>query len=152
MTTDDKKITIDNLAKAIAGDISNLAGKAARGGKLKNVRDIDLNPLLKGGGAENVRAVTNSLRSRAEESSKKTRAETTKISEQVETSVQKRQIRLKTNMDELSKTPLKDDAEAKIILNRVAAELELKAIRLEEIRIEKEIKPVIRRFKLRAEK
>ncbi len=144
MTTDDKQVNVDNLAKAIARDISNLTRNAAQGGKLKSVRDVDLTPLFKGTGIKNLQAATNSFRARAEESSKKTKAVTQKISGQVETSIQERQTRLETNLKELSNTSLKDDDEAKIILKRASAEVKTEAFRLNEIEIEKRVKPVIR--------
>jgi hypothetical protein len=147
MTNDNNnEINVDNLAKAIAADISQLTKSAAKNGKLKSLREIDMSSLLKGVGAKNLQESANYLKTRAAESSKKTEAETLDTSEQIETSIQERQTRLESNLKELSKTDIKNDPEAKIILDRVSADIQLKARRLNEIQIEKKVKPVIVRL------
>jgi hypothetical protein len=148
MTTDNNMdMNMDNLAKAISADIAKLTANAAKNGKLKSVREIDMTPLMKGAGAKNLQTSANSLKARAAESSKKTEAETLDTSEQIETSIQERQTRLVSNLKELSKTDLKKDPEAKIILDRVSADIELKARRINEIQIDNKINPVIVRVK-----
>jgi hypothetical protein len=144
MTTDNsKEINVDNLAKAIAADIGKLTKNAAKSGKLKSVREIDLSPLLKGAGAKKLQGAANSLKAKAAASSKKNEAETSIISEEIKTSIQERQTRLASDLKELSKTEINKDAEAKIILNRVSADVELKARLVDEIQLEKRVKPVI---------
>ena len=139
MTGESKSIDIAQLAKNIAADINKLE-KAASKEALKDLKSIDLSPLLKGSIAKTLRGTTNSLKKTAEEASKRNQVAVEEVSGQLENTLKARQLKLASGLKELEKTAIKDEAGAKIILNRISKDVDLGDRRLSELQINKTVK------------
>ena len=133
-------INIEKLAQDIAADINKLSKVASEMGGLKDLRDIGFSAFLPGAATEIMKGTLSQFKAKAVEASQQNKTKVAEISGEIENSVKERQVKLSSGLKELRKTAIKDDAEAKIILNRVSANIDLKTRRLNELQIEKTVK------------
>ncbi|MBI2852512.1 MAG: hypothetical protein HYX84_05380 [Chloroflexi bacterium] len=140
MVSENKGLDIAKLARDIAADINKLDKVASEKGGLKDLKSIDLSPLLKGAAARSLRTATDRLKKTAAESSRKNRIATEKVSDQIESSLKERRERVVSGLEKLGKTSIKDDAGAKTILNRVSADADLSNRRISELRADRKIR------------
>ena len=140
MVNENMGINIEELAKNIAGDIDKLGKIAAETGGLKDLRNIDFSTFLPESTAETMKGALGQFKAKAEEAAAQNKTRVAEIAGEVEKSVKDRQVKLSSGLKELRKTAMKNDAEAKTILNRVSANIDLRTRRLNEIQIEKTVK------------
>lgn len=141
MVRKDKGSNIEKLAQTIADDINKLDKVAAEIGGLKDLKSVDLAAFLPGSTIEILKGMLNQFKAKAEEASQQNKERVEEISSCIENSIKDRRAKLASGLKALGKTAVKDDAESKTILNHVSARVDLSNRRLNELQIEKTVKP-----------
>ncbi len=152
MANEDMGIDIEKLAQNIAADSGSMNKAAAEKGGLKDLRSIDFSIFLPGSTAETLRGKVVEVMAKADESRQQNKTRVTEVSGQIERSISDRQVKLASGLKELRKTPIKSDAEAKTILDRVSANVDLSSRRLDELQIEKTVRVINIRPRVAPEK
>ena len=141
MVRKDKGSNTEKLAQTIADDINKLDKVAAEISGLKDLKSVDLSAFLPGSTIEILKDMLNQFKAKAEEASQQNKERVEEISSCIENSIKDRKVKLASGLKKLRKTAVKDDAESKTILNHVSARIDLSNRRLNELRIEKTVKP-----------
>lgn len=140
MVSENKGIDIEKLARNIAADINKLDKVTSETGGLKDLRSVDFSAFLTGSTTEILKGRLNQFKAKADEASQQNKKQVEEISGQIEGSINARRAKLASGLKELRKTAIKNDAEAKTILNHVSDKVDVSTHRLYEMEIEKTLK------------